>query len=161
MNDSPSLQRQLHALTAERSIRTVMARYMQLCDQPCGDHAYPQLGDLFTDDAVWEGRGALYAQTFGEQRGRDQIVAFLGTYLAPSTHFKMNVHFLTSDAVRVEGDTARGHWVMLQASTYADDRTELVSARLEVDFFQDADGWRIDHFRTQRLFDLPWQKAAA
>ena len=39
------------------------------------------------------------------------------------------------------------------------DHAELIAARLEVDFVPSPDGaaWLIRHFRTQRLFDAPWQ----
>ena len=158
-----ALTGRLDAVEAERAVRNVLARYMTLCDQPCHDQACPQLGDLFTPDAIWEGVGALYTQTFGRQSGRAQIIAFLGAYLAPSTHFKMNVHFLTSDDVKVAagGDRAHGQWIMLQASTYESGSSELVSARLNIDFILQDGVWQMSHFRTQRLFNMPWQAQAA
>jgi hypothetical protein len=158
-----ALAARLHAVEAERTIRNVLARYMTLCDQPCHDQAFPQLGDLFTANAIWEGVGALYTQSFGKQSGRAQIVAFLSTYLAPSTHFSMNVHFLSSDDVKVAvgGDRAYGQWVMLQASTYENGSSELVSARLTIDFILHDGIWQISHFRTQRLFNMPWQAQPA
>lgn len=152
-----ALTARIDALEAERAIRSLLARYMHLCDQPCSDHAFPQLGDLFTDDAIWQGVGELYTKTFGRQQGRAQIVAFLGAYLAPSPHFKRNAHFLSSDQVTVDGDHALGQWMMLQASTYQDDSSEAIGAHLAIEFRCDADRrWRISHFRTQRLFCAPW-----
>lgn len=157
-----SLARRLTAVEDERAVRNVLARYMKLCDQPCHDHDFPQLGDLFTGDAIWKGVGELYAKTFGHQTGRAAILAFLGKYLAPlSSHFKMNAHFLTSDMVTVDGDSAHGQWVMLQASTYEDDRSELIGARLTIDFKKQDQLWQMSHFRTQRLFCAPWHQAAA
>ncbi|WP_034300563.1 nuclear transport factor 2 family protein [Herbaspirillum sp. RV1423] len=157
-----ALDARLTAVEDERAVRNVLARYMKLCDQPCRDRDFPQLGDLFAADAVWEGIGALYTETFGRQDGRAAIVAFLGNYLAPrSTHFKMNAHFLTADAVTVNGDAAHGQWVMLQASTYEDDRSELIGARLTIDFRKQGPSWQMSHFRTQRLFSMPWNPATA
>jgi len=153
------LEQRLAAVEDERAVRNVLARYMKLCDQPCHDHDFPQLGALFAEDAVWEGVGALYTETFGKQNGRAAIVAFLGNYLAPlSAHFKMNAHFLTSDSLAVDRDRAHGQWVMLQASTYEDERSELIGARLTIDFNKTAQqdqAWQITHFRTQRLFCAP------
>lgn len=151
-----ALAARLALLEGDRDVRNVLSRYMTLCDQPCADTAFPQLGDLFTEDAVWEGVGALYTQSFGRQQGRAQIVAFLGRYLAPSTHFKTNVHFLTSDAVRPSAGGVSGQWVMLQTSTYADDSSELIAARLNIDFRQHDGRWQMAHFRTERLFCTPW-----
>ena len=155
------LTSRLAVLEAERTVRNVLARYMLLCDQPCDDQAYPQLGDLFTDEAIWEGVGALYTETFGRQLGRARILAFLATYLAPSTHFRMNVHFLTSDEVCVapEGDKAQGRWVMLQVSTYENGDSEMVSARLNIDFVKQDAIWKMSHFRTRRLFAMPGETA--
>jgi hypothetical protein len=152
-----SLNNRIAALEADRAIRNVLSRYMTLCDQPCTDTATPQLGDLFTADAVWEGIGELYTKTFGQQQGRDQIVAFLNAYLAPNPHFKKNIHYLTSDHIVVDGSTAHGQWIMLQISTYENDTSEAIGARLNIDFSQNAEGlWQMAHFRTQRLFSAPW-----
>jgi hypothetical protein len=156
----PALEARLSAVEDERAVRNALARYMALCDQPCGDRDFPQLGDLFTEDAIWEGVGELYAETFGIQNGRTEIVAFVGSHLAPhSSHFKMNAHLLTSDAVQVDGDSARGQWLMLQASSYADNHSELIGARLTIDFkkqHRQNQSWQISHFRTQRLFCSPF-----
>jgi hypothetical protein len=155
-----ALQTRLTAVEDERAVRNVLARYMKLCDQPCHEQDAPQLGDLFSSDAIWEGVGALYTQTFGRQQGRAAIVSFLGGYLAPqSDHFKMNAHFLTADAVTVEGTRAHGEWVMQQVSTYADGRSELIGARLTIDFSKRDSVWQMSHFRTQRLFCMPWDAA--
>jgi hypothetical protein len=155
-----ALQARLTAVEDERAVRNLLARYMKLCDQPCNDHDAPQLGELFAADAIWEGVGALYTQTFGHQQGRDAIVTFLGGYLAPrSTHFSMNAHFLTADAVTVSGTQAHGQWVMQQVSTYEDGRSELIGARLTIDFSKQDGQWQMAHFRTQRLFCMPWDAA--
>lgn len=157
-----SLALRLRQLEAERASRNTLARYMTLCDQPCNDRQFPQLADLFTADAVWEGVGQDYAQTFGRQQGRAAITAFLGGYLAPSTHFRRNLHFLTSDQVMVsdDGEQVHGQWIMLQISTYEDGRSEAISARLNIDFRVGEDGrWLMAHFRTQRLDCVPWDVA--
>jgi hypothetical protein len=71
-----------------------------------------------------------------------------------------NVHFLTAEHIDVDGDTAKGRWIMLQASGYLDWKAELIAARLEVDFVpatrDQGLSWLIHHFRTERLFDAPW-----
>jgi hypothetical protein len=83
----------------------------------------------------------------------------LTRYLPPAPHFAVNVHFLTSETIDVQGASATGRWIMLQASGYVDAPAELIAARLEVDFApaQSGHAWLITHFRTERLFDAPWQ----
>ncbi|KXU86109.1 polyketide cyclase [Caballeronia megalochromosomata] len=149
------------ALEAQNEVRKTIARYMALCDVPCAPLERESLAALFTEDAVWEGIGTQYAQKFGRLRGRAAIVEMLQRYLPPSPHFATNVHFLTSEQIEVQGDCAKGRWIMLQASGYVDAKAELIAARLEIDFTpsarEESQAWLIRHFRTERLFDAPWQ----
>jgi hypothetical protein len=161
----------LACLEAERSVRWVMTRYMALCDVPRAAVGEETLGQLFASDAIWEGIGPLYASKFGRMQGRDQILTMLTRYLPPTPHFRINTHFLTSEQIDVAEDarSATGRWVMLQASSYEAGNAELISARLQVDFApspaqahdtrqsNSTANWCISHFRTERLFDAPWQ----
>ena len=154
-----ALQARVVALEAENAVRKTIARYMALCDVPSGALDGETLAALFTEDAIWEGIGPQYTQTFGRLQGHAAILAMLQRYLPPVPHFATNVHFLTSETIEVDGARAKGRWIMLQASGYVDARAELIAARLEIDFAPAADGraWLIQHFRTERLFDAPWQ----
>ncbi|WP_175869895.1 nuclear transport factor 2 family protein [Burkholderia sp. BCC0397] len=160
-----ALAQRVAALDAERAVRATLTRYMALCDVPEDAGAGPSLADLFTADAVWEGVGPQYAQKFGRLEGTAAIVAMLGRYLPPDPHFSANLHFLTSESIEIGAGhaSARGCWIMLQASRYADGSAELIAARLTVDFAPADDGctWLIHHFRTERVLDGPWPLAAA
>jgi hypothetical protein len=153
-----ALQARIVALEAERAVRKTITRYMALCDVPSAACDGESLAALFADDAIWEGIGSQYAQKFGRLQGRAEIVAMLQRYLPPTPHFTTNVHFLTAETIEVTGASAKGRWVMLQASAYVDAQAQLISARLEADFSRARDGgeWLIQHFRTERLFDAPW-----
>lgn len=156
-----ALQARVDALDAQNAVRNTIARYMALCDVPVQALAGESLAALFTEDAVWEGIGPQYADKFGRLQGLAQIVPMLQRYLPPTPHFATNVHFLTSEHIEVDGDTATGRWIMLQASAYVDGKAEMIAARLEVDFAPSSrdqgPAWLIRHFRTERLFDAPWQ----
>jgi SnoaL-like domain len=154
-----ALQARIAALEAENAVRKTIARYMALCDVPSGTLDGETLAALFTQDAIWEGIGPQYTQKFGHLRGHEAILAMLQRYLPPVPHFATNVHFLTSETIEVDGARAKGRWIMLQASGYVDARAELIAARLEIDFVpaQNGRNWLIQHFRTERLFDAPWQ----
>jgi hypothetical protein len=148
-----SLLQRLEVLEGESQVRRLMARYMDLCDVPRAATEVSQLAELFTLDATWEGIGSHTAQTFGQHQGREAVAAFVGSYLPPSEHFRLNLHCLTSESIRVEGGMAQGQWIMQQICTYADQRSELFGTRLTIDF-RCVDGtWLIAHFRTQRLFN--------
>jgi SnoaL-like domain len=158
----------LAVLEAEHAVRRTLSRYMALCDVPARTLPGETLAALFFEDAVWEGVGAHYASKFGKLTGHDEILAMLTRYLPPTPHFTSNTHFLTSEMIEVTPDASRatGRWIMLQASGYVAGHAELITARLEVDF-EPAHGtadptappgdWLIRHFRTERLFDAPWQ----
>lgn len=160
-----ALAQRLAALDAERAVRATITRYMALCDVPEDAGDGPSLAGLFTPDAVWEGIGPQYVQKFGRLEGTAAIVAMLGRYLPPDPHFSANLHFLTSESIEIGAGnaSARGRWIMLQASRYTDGSAELIAARLTVDFAPAGDGstWLIHHFRTERVLDGPWPLAAA
>ena len=147
------LLQRVETLEGESQVRRLMARYMDLCDVPRAATNVRELAELFTVDAVWDGIGTSTAQTFGQHRGRDAVAAFVGSYLPPSEHFALNLHYLTSESIQVDGSAATGQWIMQQISTYADQRSELFGTRLTIDFRRVDGTWLIAHFRTQRLFN--------
>ncbi|MDO6683266.1 MULTISPECIES: nuclear transport factor 2 family protein [unclassified Oceanobacter] len=160
MNEIDVLKERLQALESERDIRACINRYMALCDELSLQTPMDELGDLFTEDAVWEGKGKRYANSFGGFQGRDAIVTMLGSYASEPPHFALNVHFLTSELIVVERDHAHASWNMLQTSTFASGASHLNSARLDVRFKQQEGRWRIAHFQTENLFSRPvdhWQ----
>ncbi|MFD4507355.1 nuclear transport factor 2 family protein [Streptomyces sp. NPDC058457] len=130
-----------------------LTRYLALCDVPAREQG--DLGDLFTEDAVWEGGGGAYAEKFGRTEGRAAIVSMLSGYLPPRPHFRTNVHLLFPGTVDDDGDTAHGSWLMQQLSRYESGDAEMTVARLDVTFRLAGDRPRISVFRTERLFTTP------
>ena len=159
MTDLHALQQRLqqleHQQASQQGIRRCINRYMDLCDRLDARTPLDELGDLFTVDACWEGKGARYANSFGGHQGRDAIVAMLAKYCVEPAHFALNVHYLTSELIQVEGNDASGSWNMLQVSTFSDGRSHLNSARLTVRFRCDDGVWRMCHFQTENLFSRP------
>ncbi len=154
-DDIRALVARLDALESERAVRACMNRYMALCDDLDEGFDLAPLMDLFTEDAVWEGAGR-YAATFGRQEGRDAVRAMFAKYTAPPAHFRLNVHFLTSETIAVDGDDADGQWVLLQTSTFASGASQLSAAKISARFRRGDDGtWRIRHFQTRRQFSRP------
>jgi hypothetical protein len=150
MNDQSIIISRLEILEAESAVRRTLARYFQYCDD-LGPHTpLHSLGELFTDNALWEGKGR-YESAFGRYVGRDAIVNMIGSYCTPP-HFAMTAHFTSSESIFVDGAIALGEWMMLQCSTYEDGRSDLRSAALNVRFEQHGPAWRIAHFRTTNLF---------
>ncbi|NVK43813.1 MAG: nuclear transport factor 2 family protein [Oceanospirillaceae bacterium] len=149
------LCQRLEALESEKAIRACLNRYMDLCDHLGASTPLDELGELFTEDAIWEGKGARYASSFGGHRGRKAIMAMLGKYCVEPSHFVLNVHYLTSEVIAVDGDRAHGSWNMLQVSSFSAGGSHLNSARLEVDFRREERVWRMARFQTRNLFSRP------
>lgn len=164
LDNVSDLSRRLRVFEDEHAVRACMNRYMYLCDNLDAGFDLVPLIDLFTADAVWEGVGARYSKSFGSLRGREVIREMFSRYTRPPAHFRTNVHFLTSELIEVQGDSACGGWVLLQTSTFSDGRSQLSSARLRVDFRREGSVWRICHFRTESLFnrpvETPWDQPA-
>lgn len=152
---SQSLEARLYQLESEHAVRCCMNRYMVLCDALDARTPLDELAGLFTTDAVWEGKGAKYAKSFGGYRGREAIRAMFAGYMSEPAHFALNVHFLCSELIRVAGDEASGSWVMLQTSTFASGASHLNAARLTVRFREEEGVWRMAHFQTENLFGRP------
>ncbi|WP_437880349.1 nuclear transport factor 2 family protein [Pseudomonas sp. LRF_L74] len=155
MSNLAELQARLARFESEHAIRACMNRYMALCDALDASTPLDELADLFTREALWEGKGAKYANSFGGYRGREAIRAMFATYMKTPAHFALNVHFLTSELIEVDDDGALGSWVMLQASTFASGASHLNAARLSVRFAEEEGAWRMAHFQTENLFSRP------
>ncbi len=159
-----SLAKRLQVFEDEKAIRACMNQYMYLCDILDVGFPLEDLMVLFTDDAVWEGRGKRYGKTFGSHQGKDAIRAMFAKYVQPPAHFDTNVHFLTSELIDVHGDEANGSWVLLQTATFSSGKSQLSSARLSVKFRRDEGVWRMSHFQTESLFNrpvkTPWDQPA-
>ena len=158
MSELEQLRRRVSALEAAREVSACLHEYMQLCDYLDEGFDLDPLLALFTEDAVWEGQGKRYAATFGRREGSAAIRAMFVKYTLPPAHFVLNVHFLTSEKVEVRSEhEAQGTWVLLQTATFADGRSQLGSALLNVRFRKEEGRWKIAHFCTTSRFNRPVQ----
>lgn len=155
MSTIAELHARLARFETEHAVRACMNRYMVLCDALDASTPLDELAGLFARDAVWEGKGAKYASSFGGYRGREAIRAMFATYMKTPAHFALNVHFLTSELIEVQAEGATGSWVMLQTSTFASGASHLNAARLTVRFAEEDGQWRMAHFQTENLFSRP------
>ncbi|WP_442575370.1 nuclear transport factor 2 family protein [Microbacterium sp. F51-2R] len=154
------LKRRLAALEGEAEVRRLQARYALLCDSPCPDPNIESLDDrldaiieLYTPDAVWEGVGGAYQGQFGRVEGHAGIREhFRRFWEDDQTGLLLNVHYLTSEHIQVEDDTATGQWVHVQPWVFEDGRGQIRSSRL-FNGFRRVDGvWRITRTRTENVF---------
>ncbi|EJL81859.1 hypothetical protein PMI16_04585 [Herbaspirillum sp. CF444] len=162
-NDIVDIKRRLNVLEAEADIRRIQARYMFLCDTPCPepirsvDERIEKILELYSEDAIWEGVGAYYEGQFGRADGKEAIrkhfQAFWGQKSDPA--LLLNVHYLTSEQIHVNGDEADGQWVHCQPWIFSDGSSLLRSSRLN-NLFKKVDGiWKISRTRTENVFVAP------
>ncbi|MBC2655720.1 nuclear transport factor 2 family protein [Pseudomonas sp. MSSRFD41] len=149
------LQARLRFFESQQAIRACINRYMTLCDALDARTPLDELAGLFTREAVWEGKGARYAASFGGYQGREAIRAMFATYMKTPAHFALNAHFLASEVIEVDGDQGQGSWMMLQASSFTEGGSHLNAARLTVRFAVEEGHWRIARFQTENLFSRP------
>ncbi|MFL9923046.1 nuclear transport factor 2 family protein [Herbaspirillum lusitanum] len=168
-NDIIELKRRLNVLEAEADIRRIQARYMFLCDTPCpepvasDDERIEKILELYSEDAIWEGVGEYYKGQFGQAVGkaaiRKHFQAFWGQKKDPE--LLLNVHYLTSEQIHVNGDEADGQWVHCQPWIFGDGSSLLRSSRLN-NLFRKVDGvWKISRTRTENVFVAPLTKGWA
>ncbi|MGI5127836.1 nuclear transport factor 2 family protein [Pseudonocardia sp. CA-107938] len=156
-----ALTRRVEVLEAEADIRRLQARYMWLCDTPLPEFGVADDAEridlimaLYTDDAVWEGVGEYYDGQFGRAEGaaavRTHFEGFWSAERDPA--LVLNAHYLTSEQIHVDGDTATGQWIHVQPWLFADGSAVLRSSRLN-NAFRKVDGqWRIARTRTENVF---------
>lgn len=161
MTNVENLITRIEVLEAEAAIRKIQARYMMLCDTPCP--VYPAVSDaerielvleLYTEDAVWEGVGEYYDNQFGRAVGKDELRAHFNRFWSADQDPKLilNAHYLTSEQIFVDGDTAEGTWIHMQPWLYADGTALLRSSRLFNAFRKEDDSWLITRTRTENVF---------
>lgn len=163
INEFAMLKRRLEVLEAEADIRRLQARYMFLCDTPCPEpvasdaERIEKILELYAEDAIWEGVGEYYQGQFGQAVGKEAIrkhfQAFWGQKKDPE--LLLNVHYLTSEQIHVNGDQADGQWVHCQPWIFGDGSSLLRSSRLN-NLFKKVDGvWKIARTRTENVFVAP------
>jgi hypothetical protein len=99
------------AAEEELAIHSLVARYGHTVD----DEAWDEFADLFTEDAVYDGRafGMAYLE------GRDAIRAAFAVWEHPIVHFTTNVVVGIGDPDATKGVTVRSKWLVLASSSRA------------------------------------------
>jgi ketosteroid isomerase-like protein len=156
------LRRDVAALKAEAEARRVLSRYMFLCDVPLPEPAIAAgqraraIGELFCEDAVWEGVGGTHGAQFGRHEGREAITAhFERFYSARDPKQVFNTHYLCTEHVRATTVGAEGRWVQFQPWVDDTGASLLRSSRLHVVLRGSGAELRIARYRTENLFVAP------
>lgn len=158
-----TLEAKVADLSAEADIRRIISRYMWLCDVPMPEpdaesreKRIELIVDLYTEDAEWEGVGAYYDDQFGQKKGKAALRQhFQGFFEPREPAMLLNVHFLTTEHIEVNGDEATGSWVHFQPWIFADGTSLLRSSRLYNGFKKENGVWKMSRYRTENNFVAP------
>jgi hypothetical protein len=165
LSNIEALTNRLINLENEKRVSACMQHYMSLCDELSPGFKLDTLLQVFTEDAVWEGKGKRYATTFGQHIGIDAIKKMFAKYTQEPGHFSLNIHVLGNEVITVNGDIASGSWVLLQPSDFVDGRSQLSCAVITAEFRLTDQLCQISHFKTENKFSRPisepWDNSAS
>lgn len=145
MSTDPHLQGAIEALHARitqiedlEAIKQLKALYCEICDD---GHDPERIVTLFTEDAVWEGRG------IGRAHGHAEIKTLFSGFrdsISFSQHMAMNPR------ITVNGDHAHGTWYFLGPFTFvAGNQAKWQAARYHEDYIKVDGEWKIQHLRVK------------
>jgi hypothetical protein len=147
----------LQQLEDQQAVRVCISDYLRLCDDLNSQENAQAIGELFTEDACWEGLGHPYATRLGAHQGRVAIVTMMQRYVRQPAHFAMNAHFLCSEAIVNEpAGQLRGRWLMLQTSAFSSGGAHLNAAEIIAWFVREGNAMRMVRFTTRNLFSRPF-----
>jgi ketosteroid isomerase-like protein len=120
------------------AIKQLKARYCTICDD---DHDPERITSVFSEDAIWEGRG------IGRAEGHAAIrELFRGFQRAIS----YSQHMAVNPLIEVDGDTAKAVWYFFGLFTFRDGNlAKWQAARYHEDYVRVDGEWKIRHLRVK------------
>lgn len=144
------LERRIDQLESESAIREVQATYMRACDENWGR----RIGDLFTEDGIWEGIGR-FSSGFGATVGR---AAVADMFDGDEERLTFTAHYLTNERINVTGDTAEGRWMFLEPAVHRATKAIWIAGHYINDFARVDGEWKIKHLRCGDVFVSPYDE---
>lgn len=146
-----ALKKRIRELEDYRAIIELKARYCNACDggwdRPT--HDLKILGELFTEDAVWDGRPTLPLA-----EGREVILNIMRGFRAT---FPFIIHNVMSPVIAIDGDKATGQWHAILH--YQTPKGAGASYSIYEDTFaRTAAGWRIKTLRVTGTAHLEYRE---
>jgi ketosteroid isomerase-like protein len=135
------LARQIQKQEDIEAIKQLKGRYCLRVDT----HDWDGVAELFTEDAVWDGKGV------GRYEGREAIRLFFHN-LPQMLSFAL--HYVMNPIITVNGDSATGSWYLLEPCTMvAGNQAVWGTARYEEEYVRVGGTWK---FKTVRLLPVFW-----
>jgi len=147
------IEHRLDHVEARRAIAQTMYHYIDACDRTKDAE---RISGLFTDDAVWEGRGNF--AEFGETSGR---AAIREMFTENPKMLPFTAHYLTNPVIGVSMDlrSGWGKWHTLEAATLRNRSAQVwIAALYDNDFEKVGHEWLIRHLRFTDIFVVPYEE---
>lgn len=120
------------------AIKQLKARYCSICDD---DHNPERITSVFSEDAIWEGKGIGRAE--GHAAIRELFVGFQKS-ISYSQHMVMN------PIIDVNGERANAVWYFFGPFTMRDgNQAKWLTARYHEDYVKVNGEWKIKHLRVK------------
>ena len=146
------LEQRLIRVESIEAIRTLKARYCDLCDEGYDADA---LCALFTEDAVWDG-GKL-----GVYEGIDKIHEF---FVDMPNVMSFAIHNVTNSAVELsqDGQSAVARWYLIQMATQKEKNLAVwLTGRYVDQLVLENDIWKFKHVSLTARFYSPYDQGWA
>tara|TARA_B100000427_G_scaffold208318_1_gene173489 strand:+ start:106 stop:579 length:474 start_codon:yes stop_codon:yes gene_type:complete len=147
-----NLEQRLIRVESIEAIRTLKARYCDLCDEGYDADA---LCALFTEDAVWDG-GKL-----GVYEGIDKIHEF---FVDMPNVMSFAIHNVTNSAVELsqDGQSAVARWYLIQMATQKEKNLAVwLTGRYVDQLVLENDIWKFKHVSLTARFYSPYDQGWA
>jgi hypothetical protein len=135
--DLKALEKRVQAIEDLEHIKKLHQKYMDLMD----NLRYPEVLDLFTDDATTEIRN------FGVRKGRQGLTDVYINGLGKRTA-RSEGHFVVAPDITVDGDEARGTWLVYML--FSKPTVEWVQGRNEAEYMKIGGKWLIKSMKFTR-----------
>lgn len=159
-----TLERRIQVLEDIEAIKRLKAQYAHAADakytadhqrkpQADLDHHARLQADLFTEDAIWDGR-----PQWEHSVGREAFYA-----VARTSVWSMATHYFTMPHIVVNGDEARGTWYLWQTGTMTAGNQAMIMSAVTADDYRRVGGkWLIAKtvftLRYLTPVDVPWSE---
>lgn len=131
-----TLEERITRLEDIESIKQLKALYCEICDD---GHNPDRITTIFTEDAVWEGKGIATAT------GADEIRSLFVRFKAMMSFTQ---HMTMNPRIEVQGDQARGTWYFFGPFTFVKEQQAKWQASRYHEVYQRVTGeWKIKHLK--------------
>eukprot|EP00935_MAST-01C_sp_MAST-1C-sp1_P000493 g493.t1 len=131
-------------------IKQLKAAYCRFCDDGYDPDG---IASLFTDDGIWAG-----GDTFGHAETKEGIRKF---FTGAHKGIPIARHQVMNPIIEVDGDTAKGHWLLFQPMEQKKKGALWLAATYSDKYARTAEGWRIKHLSIDIAFFTQYDKGWA